>query len=138
MEELTMMEIVEFLKKNVNGNLATIDHGLPRVRPFGFILYEDEKLYFCTNSLKDVYKQLIDVPYIEYAATSKEMVTVRISGKIYFCDDIEIKGKVLNVFDSIKTGYKTADNPIFKVFYLEHGTASISDFSGKPMKKISF
>ena len=31
----------------------------------------------------------------------------------------------------IKSQYKTADNPIFKVFYLENPHGTIADFSGK-------
>ena len=138
MENIAMKEIMSFLKENVSGYLATVDNGIPRVRPFGLILEENRKFYFCTNSLKQVYKQLLEVPLIEYAVTSREMVTIRISGKIAFCEDIEIKERVLNVYDSIKSGYKTAENPIFKVFYIEHGTVTVADFSGQPPKLIIF
>jgi len=138
MKNIKMTEIMKFLKENASGYLAAVDNGIPRVRPFGFILEEDGKLYFCTNSLKHVYKQLLEVSLVEYAVTSKEMVTVRISGEIFFCEDIKTKEKVLNVYDSIKSGYKTAENPIFKVFYMEHGTANVSDFSGQPPKIVSF
>ncbi|GFZ32983.1 pyridoxamine 5'-phosphate oxidase [Clostridium zeae] len=133
-----MEELLKLLKENPNGVLATVDNGKPRVRPFGFIMEEEGKFYFCTNNLKEVYKQLMKVPYIEYSVTTKDMVTLRISGEISFCDDLIIKDKVLNVHEPVKLGYKSADNPIFKVFYMEHGTATISDFSGKLPKKIEF
>jgi len=138
MEEITMKEIVKLLRENASGFLATIDKGRPRVRAFGFMMEEDRRLYFCTNSLKDVYKQLLLVPFVEYVATSKEMVTIRVSGEIIFCDDIEIKEKVLNVYDAVKLGYKKAENPIFKVFYIEHGSAIVADFSGQPPRKLIF
>jgi uncharacterized pyridoxamine 5'-phosphate oxidase family protein len=138
MEKTVINEIVRLLTENVNGCLATVENGKPRVRPFGFMMEEDGKLYFCTNSLKDVNKQLLAVPYVEYAATTKEMVTIRVSGEITFCDDIEIKEKVLNVYESVKLGYKQADNPIFKVFYIEHGSAIVADFSGQPPRKLNF
>jgi Uncharacterized conserved protein len=131
-------EILKLLKENPNGFLSTVDNGRPRVRPFGFILEEGGKLYFCTNSLKEVYKQLLEVPYVEYAVMSKDMITLRVSGEIKFTEDLAMKEKILNVFEPIKNGYKTADNPIFKVFYIEHGTATIADFSGNPPKKIEF
>ncbi|GKU32328.1 pyridoxamine 5'-phosphate oxidase family protein [Clostridium folliculivorans] len=133
-----MEELLKLLKENPNGVIATVDNGKPRVRPFGFIMEEEGKLYFCTNSLKEVYKQLMEVPYIEYSVTTKNMVAIRISGEISFCDDLIIKDKVLNVHEPVKLGYKSADNPIFKVFYMEHGIATISDFSGKPPEKIEF
>ncbi|MBL4933649.1 pyridoxamine 5'-phosphate oxidase family protein [Clostridium paridis] len=133
-----MEEVLKLLKENPNGFLATVDSGKPRVRPFGFILEEEGKLYFCTNSLKEVYKQLLEVPYVEYSVMSKDMITLRVSGEIRFTEELAMKEKILNVFEPIKKGYKTADNPIFKVFYIEHGTATIADFSGNPPKKIEF
>lgn len=138
MEEMVMKEVVKLLRENASGYLATIDKGRPRVRPFGFMMEEDGKLYFCTNSLKDVYKQLLLVPFVEYVATSKEMVTIRVSGKIIFCEDIKIKEKVLNVYDAVKSGYKKAENPIFKVFYIEHGSVIVADFSGQLPRKLIF
>ncbi|MNN35544.1 Pyridoxamine 5'-phosphate oxidase [compost metagenome] len=133
-----MEEVLRILKENVNGYLGTVDDGKPRVRPFGFMLEDEGKLYFCTNSLKDVYRQLKNHPYIEYSVTTRDMVVLRISGEIKFCEDINIKEKVINVHEPVKKGYKSADNPIFKVFYLEHGSALISDFSGKEPRKIEF
>ncbi|MDF2988777.1 MAG: hypothetical protein K0R50_4287 [Eubacterium sp.] len=133
-----MEEVLRLLKENINGFLATVDDGKPRVRPFGFILEDEGKLYFCTNSTKEVYKQLQAIPYVEYSVTTKDMLTLRINGKISFCEDIAIKEKVLNVHEPVKLGYKSANNPIFKVFYMEHGTATISDFSGNLPKRIDF
>jgi uncharacterized pyridoxamine 5'-phosphate oxidase family protein len=66
------------------------------------------------------------------------MVTVRISGKISFTEDLDKKQKALDASEMVKRGYKSADNPIFKVFYLEHGEAVISDFSGQPPRTIEF
>lgn len=133
-----MEEVLRLLKENVNGYLGTVDEGKPRVRPFGFMLEDEDKLYFCTNSQKDVYNQLKKSPYIEYSVTTKEMVVLRVSGEIKFCEDINVKEKVLNVHEPVKRGYKSSKNPIFKVFYLEHGTAIISDFSGNPPKQVEF
>ena len=138
MEEILIKDIVNFYKENANGCLATVDNGKPRVRPFGFIMEEEGRFYFCTNSLKDVYKQLQEVPFVEYVATSKDMVTIRLSGEISFCEDLGIKEKVLNVYESVKLGYKTAKNPIFQVFFIEHGCVTISDFSGRPNRKMNF
>jgi uncharacterized pyridoxamine 5'-phosphate oxidase family protein len=133
-----MKEAIKLLKENQYGFLATVDNGKPRVRPFGFMFEEDGKIYFCTNSNKEVYRQLNDLPYVEYSATSKDMVTVRISGEVIFCDDIDKKEKALSASELVKRVYKSADNPIFKVFYIQHGTATIADFSGQPPKKIEF
>jgi uncharacterized pyridoxamine 5'-phosphate oxidase family protein len=133
-----MEEVLKLLKESNNGFLATVDDGKPRVRPFGFMFEEDGKLYFCTISMKDVYKQLLAVPHAEYSATSKDMVTIRVNGAIKFCEDMDKKEKIMTTYESIKRGYKSAENPIFKVFYIEHGTATISDFSGNAPRKLEF
>jgi len=133
-----MEEVLNFLKEDGYGFLATVDNGKPRVRPFGFMFEEDAKLYFCTNNKKDVYKQLKALPYIEYSRTSKDMVTVRISGNVAFTQDIDKKEKALNASELVKRGYKSADNPIFEVFYMEHGTVTITDFSGNAPRELEF
>lgn len=133
-----MDQVLNLLKDNGYGFLATVDNGKPRVRPFGFMFEEEGKIYFCTNNKKEVYKQLIALPYIEYSCTSKDMVTVRISGNIVFTQDLDKKEKALNASELVKKGYKSADNPVFEVFYIEHGTAEVSDFSGNGPRQLEF
>lgn len=133
-----MDEVIKIFKEIGYGFLATVENGEPRVRPFGFMFYEDGKLYFCTSDTKKVYNQLVKTPYIEYSSTSKDMVTARISGKIIFSEDIDKKQKALDSSELVKSLYKSADNPIFKVFYIEHGTASISYLTGEPPKESTF
>ena len=134
-----MEEVIKFLKENRIGFLASVDNGRPRVRPFGFMLEEKGKLYFCTNTTKDVYKQLKSIPYIEFSCTNKEVNTwLRLSGQITFSDDREMKEKIIESNDLLKNLYKTADNPIFTIFYLEHGSASIWSFSEQTPKRFEF
>lgn len=77
-------------------------------------------------------------PFVEFTSTSKEMVTVRLSGEAVFTQDMSIKQRVLEKQPMVKNIYKSADNPIFEVFYIEHGEAIVSDFSGQPPRKVSF
>lgn len=126
------------LNENPNGYLATVEHGHPRVRPWGFMLEEGGKFYFCTNSTKEAYQQLVTTPYIEFATTGKKFDWVRIRGAINFTEDMTLKEKVIESNGLVKSIDKTADNPIFKVFYIEHGAATIADFSGQPPKTLSF
>lgn len=133
-----MDQVINLLKEAQYGFLATVDHGKPRVRPFGFMFAEDGKLYFCTNDQKDVYRQLCGCPHVEYSATSGEMVTARVTGEVTFTEDMDMKQKAIDASPLVKQIYRTADNPIFKVFYIEHGTAVVSDFSGQPPRMIQF
>jgi uncharacterized pyridoxamine 5'-phosphate oxidase family protein len=133
-----MNDVKMLLKNSQYGYLATVDSGKPRVRAFGFMFEEDGRFYFCTNSTKDVYRQLNEIPYAEYAVTASDMTILRMSGKVIFTEEPDKKEKALNSSELVKMLYKTSSNPIFKVFYIEHGTAVISDFSGKPPRKIEF
>lgn len=133
-----MKEVIEFLNSNPMGSLATAEDNKPQLRPWGFMLEQDGKLWFCTSNTKPVFKQLQNNPAIAFCSTSKEMVTVRLTGTVHFSQDALIKQAIINHSDLVKSIYQTADNPRFEVFYLEHGEAILSDFSGKPPKQFSF
>jgi len=133
-----MKKVTDFLYANPMGALATVGNGRPHVRPWGFMLEQDGKLWFCTANTKEVFRQLQANPIIEFTATSPEFVTVRVSGEIIFSKDLEIKKKIIEKNDLVKSIYKTPNNPIFEVFYLEHGQAIMSDFSGQPPQNFAF
>lgn len=134
-----MKEVLDILKdQSIVGYLATVDDGMPRVRPWGFMFEENGRLYFCTASVKEAYQQMTKVPYVEFSKTTKDMVWVRVKGKIEFDESIEIKQRILDTVPMLKGLYKSADNPIFKVFYMEHGTAAINDFTPNPPRTYEF
>ena len=134
-----MKEVLEILyDQSAIGYLATVDNGKPRVRPWGFMFEQDGRLYFGTASNKKVYQQLLAVPYVEYSKTTSEMVWVRVSGEIRWEDDLKTKEKMFELRPTLKQRYLSPDNPIFKVFYLEHGQATIDDFSPDPQRTFSF
>lgn len=130
--------MVEFLLANPNGCLATVDGKKPRVRPFQFMLEKDGKLYFCTANTKEVYKQLQLNPGLEFASTSKDMVTYRLSGEAKFEDNREVKEAILEKAGLVKRIYQTPENPVFEVFCLEHADVIIADFSGQPARRFAF
>jgi len=133
-----MKEVVKFLQDNSTGFLATIADGKPKIRPFQFMLEEDGKLFFCSNNTKDVFKQLKDNPYVEFSSFSPQSAWIRVNGEVKFSDDLKIKEKIFVANGLVRSIYHTPDNPIFELFYIEHGTAMLSDFSGHPPKRIDF
>jgi uncharacterized pyridoxamine 5'-phosphate oxidase family protein len=138
-EVCSMEEVIQFLTENRAGFLASVDNGKPRVRPFGFMFEEKGKFYFCTNTTKDVYKQLKSVPYMEFSCANKEFTTwLRLTGQITFTDDRSAKEKMLQVYPRLKDLYKSADNPILTAFYVEHGTAAIWSFGSQAPKRFEF
>lgn len=133
-----MREVIEFLDANPVGCLGTIDNGKPRVRPFQSMFEQDDKLYFCTANNKEVFKQLQANPFIEFSSSSKEFITVRLRGQIKLSQDLEIKKRIIAGNELVRSIYQTPENPIFEIFYLEHGSVIMSDFSGQPPKKFEF
>jgi len=133
-----MNDVVKFLNENPITYVATVGlNGKPKVRPFQFMLEADGKLYFGTNNQKDVYKQIKKLPYIEIATANPTAEWIRISGKVVFSEDMEIKKTIIENSELLKAVYQTADNPIFEIFYLEEAKATIANLSGDPPKEYS-
>ena len=127
-----MNEVVTFLQANPVQYLATVGRdGRAKCRPFMFAGALDGKLWFCTNNQKEVYKDMQENPYVEISVSSPEYAWIRLSGKVVFENNMEVKqGCMENPI--VKSQYDTADNPIFEVFYLEDAHGVIADFSGEP------
>jgi len=129
--DVTLREVTAFLYENLNGFLATVEDGQPRVRAFQFMLEEDGRFYFCTSNGKPVYYQLRETPYIAFAVSTPDFANnLRLWGAITFNKDKKISEKLMNTYEFLRKLYSTPDNPEFEVFYLEHGTAMFWDFSG--------
>lgn len=130
-----MKEVVEFLQANPVQYLATVGRdGKAKCRPFMFCFKRDNKLWFCTNNQKDVYKDMQANPEIEVSVSSPTYAWIRLNGKVVFENNMEVKEECMN--NSIVKGqYNSANNPIFEVFYLEDAHAVIADFSGNPPKE---
>lgn len=130
-----MKEVVEFLQANPVQYLATVGRdGKAKCRPFMFCFEKDNRLWFCTNNQKDVYKDMQSNPYIEVSISSPNYAWIRLNGKAVFENNMEVKEECMNN-PIVKGQYNSANNPIFEVFYLENAHAVIADFSGNPPKE---
>jgi len=128
-----MSTVTDFLVKSGVQYLATIGvDGKPKVRPFQFMLEEGGRLYFCTSSQKPVFQEIRRHPYVEFCASGENFSWLRLSGKVVFSKDLKLKAKVQEASPIVKSIYKTPDNPVFELFYLDEAVATIADFSGKP------
>ncbi|MDP3176591.1 MAG: pyridoxamine 5'-phosphate oxidase family protein [Spirochaetaceae bacterium] len=133
-----MREIVEFLNENTNGFLATLEGGKPRVRPYQFMLEDGGKLCFSTNNTKEVCKQLMADPSMEFSASNAKGGWIRLRGEAKFSGESRIKQLILDGSETVRAIYKTPDNPMFEVFFLDKGMAQIMDAAGQPIRKIEF
>lgn len=137
MKNDNMKEVVEFLQENPVQYLATVGRdGKAKCRPFMFCFQKEGRLWFCTNNTKDVYKDMQANPEIEVSVSDSTYAWIRLNGKAVFENNMEVKEACMSN-PIVKGQYKTADNPIFEVFYLENAEATIADFSGNPPKKFN-
>ena len=132
-----MNEVIKCLQENPVQYLATVGRDKKaKCRPFMFMGELNGRLYFCTNTNKDVYKDMQQNPYIEITVSNPQYAWIRLNGKAVFDNNMEAKEMCIKN-PIVESQYHTADNPIFTVFYLEGAKAVIADFSGNPPKEYS-
>ena len=129
-----MNDVIKFLNENPLIYLATegLD-GNAKVRPILYYFEENNKPYFCTSNKKPMYKELAKNPNFEITTATAEFAWIRISGKVEFSSDLELKQKVIDSNELVKSLYQSGNNPEFEVFTIA-GDATIADFSGNPPK----
>jgi len=115
-----MINFAEILKANPVGVFATVEGNKARTRVFQYLFADGNKVYFCTNSEKPVYKQMAANPNVSFCTYPQNFAPVlSVNGKAVFVEDIALKTRALDENPPIKGIYKTADNPVFKIFYIE-------------------
>ena len=91
-----------------------------------YMILEDDKLWFCTNSEKDVYKELQANPSLELCGCrleENEIQTpwIRFSAEAVFEERQDIRDAIIEKSCIVNALYsKMRENPIFKVFYLKN------------------
>lgn len=124
-----MNEVLQFLTENPTFYLATVEGTTPKVRPFGFVMNYQEKLYFCTSNKKNVYKQLTQNPYFEVSTTSKSHEWIRLKGKAVFNSTRETRQAAITAAPFLSNLY-SADDPSFELFYIEEAEATFFNMKG--------
>jgi uncharacterized pyridoxamine 5'-phosphate oxidase family protein len=115
--------------------LATVEGDRPKVRPFGFIMEHEGKLYFGTAENKPVYQQLKANPSFEISATAMDgNEWIRLWGKAVFDPRPEVRVKALESAPYLKDLYDIPESPDLKLFYLAEGQAAIQTMGGAPRK----
>ena len=128
-----MINYAEILKSNPNGVLATQEGNTVKTRVFQYLFADGKKVYFCTNSEKPVYKQIQANPNVSFCTFPQNFNPVlSINGKAVFVEDKALKARALDENPPIKGIYQTADNPIFKIFYIEVEEVETFSFAEGP------
>jgi uncharacterized pyridoxamine 5'-phosphate oxidase family protein len=133
-----MDEVLKFLTDNPTFYLATIEGNEPKVRPFGFIMKHEGKLYFCTGNQKNVYRQLKANPNCEISTANANGEWIRLKGKVVFDDNLAAKKKVFELAPVLSNIYQGAEDPTFEVFYLTDCEATFCSMTGAPPRTVKF
>jgi uncharacterized pyridoxamine 5'-phosphate oxidase family protein len=97
-----MDKVVEFLKSCGTFFYASCDGDKPRVRPFGFFMVYEGKLYFGMGKQKESFKQTIENPNFEICALNKENAWLRIRGTAVLDDRTEVLERLSSSIPSLK------------------------------------
>ena len=123
---ITLREVADYLDRLGVQFMATIGlDGKPKVRPMQYMILEDDRLWFCTNSKKEVYAELQANPWLELCGCKlekEELQTpwIRFSAQAVFEERQDIRDAIIDKSAIVNALYKDIrQNPIFKVFYLK-------------------
>lgn len=125
--EITLRVVADYLDNIGIQFMATIGlDGKPKVRPMQYMILEDGKMWFCTNSEKEVYKELLANPALELCGCKleeNEIQTpwIRFSAEAMFEERQDIRDAIIEKSAIVNALYSNMrENPIFKVFYLRN------------------
>ena len=129
-----MKKVIEFLQANPVQYLATVGtDGKAKARPFMFAGEMDGKLWFCTNSQKDMFKELSVNPYIDLCGSrlmENEIDTawIRMSARVVFEENLTVKKMIMEKSSIVRQLYKNdANHSLFKVFYLSEISGTLNN-----------
>lgn len=115
-----MSKVFDLLKEYGVFYVATVNNGLPAVRPFGAVMEYNGELYLAIANFKDVYKQLKAEKNVQLAATkAASMDWLRITGRAEEVHELAIKEKMLQACPVLVDLFKSADNEVFAVFCIK-------------------
>ena len=116
-----IQKVDELLTKAQVFYLATVDGDKPKVRPLGFHLLFEDKIYFGVGTFKEVYKQLEANQNVEIAAWDGEHF-LRYYGVADLSGNDAVVEKAFELMPEIAEAYK-ANNWEMGVFFLNDATA---------------
>jgi uncharacterized pyridoxamine 5'-phosphate oxidase family protein len=129
-----MSRAAELLGEAKVFHIATVDGDQARVRPFGFVMDFEGKVYFTTGNMKDFYRQAKKNPKVEMSAMLPDGRWIRVNGTAVFDGNAAAKKKAFELFDGFKALYQSPDSPTFEVFYLDNLSATVYSFTEEPEK----
>ena len=92
-----IQKIYDYLKECNGFFFASCDGDKPRVRPFGFMMIFEDKLYFGMGTHKESYKQVKANPNVEICAMNPDGSFIRVKGVANFDMRPEVQAHMFEV-----------------------------------------
>lgn len=125
-----MEELMQFLKENPAFYFATVEGYLPRVRPFGFAMEYNGRLYFAIGKHKAAYKQILDNTNIEVCTANSKGEWIRIRGTVDFDNSPEVKEKAFAHMPQLKELYAPETGKKLAMVYMDRISARLFSMDG--------
>lgn len=126
-----MKEVLDFLKEAGVFFLATVDDEGARVRPMGFFMEYEGRLYFGIGSLKEGYAQLKKNPNFEVCALNSDKQWLRIKAKAVFDERPIALSKAFEVMPKLKLMFPPEGKSEFCLFYADKASCAFADMKGQ-------
>lgn len=121
---------MEFLKGSMPFFVATVEQGLPRVRPTGVVTFFQDKIWFHVGQSKGVYQQILQDPHVEIVSVGKDREWIRISGEATCVEDEAVSNQALDARPHLKNMYNEQTGQKLGNFYFEHALVELSKADG--------
>jgi len=124
-----MKEVLDFLQTNKVFFMATVDGDNPKVRPLGFVMEYEGKIYFGVGEQKEVYRQMKANPKVEICSVNQEGRWLRLRGAAQFDARPELFAAAVRALPVLAEMYP-AGGPKLGVFHLQPAEAVFYDMQG--------
>ena len=132
-----MNEVLKFFEDNRPFYLATIDGTQARVRPMGFIMEFEGRIYFGAGNQKAVYRQMKAKAQVEICATASQAPDspwLRLTGQVVFDERPEVWAAALKTMPQLAALYPETGPARMAAFYLQGAEAVFYDMKGTVRK----
>ena len=121
-----IQKIYDYLKACNGFIFATCNGDKPRVRPFGFMMIFEDKLYFGMGTHKESYRQVQANPNVEICAMHPEGGFIRVKGVAHFDMRPEVQAEMFRVSPNLRKMYNEETGMVQATFYLSDIVAETS------------
>jgi uncharacterized pyridoxamine 5'-phosphate oxidase family protein len=94
--DMNKTEILNLINNNPNCFMATVEGNRPHVRVIGIYSADENRIIIQTWKIKDIHRQIVKNPEVELCFNDfKEMIQVRVSGRVEIIEDPDLKKKIV-------------------------------------------